>query len=79
MPLFKGKSQSIIGSNIAELRKSGKPEAQSVAIALREAGMGKSASRATKKVNAKSKSTLVAKAGGHPHGNLGGFLHKPKG
>lgn len=49
MPLLKGKSQSVISQNIRELRKSGKPEAQSVAIALDKAGKGKG-KKATKKV-----------------------------
>ena len=38
MPLFKGSSQSVISQNIRELRHSGKPEAQAVAIALNRAG-----------------------------------------
>lgn len=41
MPLFKGSSRSIVSQNIRELRKSGRPEAQSVAIALSKAGKGK--------------------------------------
>lgn len=38
MPLLTGSSKSIVGSNIRELRNSGKPEAQAVAIALGKAG-----------------------------------------
>lgn len=38
MPLKPGKSQKAISKNISELRHSGKPKAQSVAIALRTAG-----------------------------------------
>lgn len=38
MPLLKGNSRAIVSSNISELRKTGRPEAQAVAIALREAG-----------------------------------------
>lgn len=40
-PLMKGSSQSVISQNIKELRQSGRPEAQAVAIAMREAGKGK--------------------------------------
>lgn len=41
MPLLLGKSQSVISQNIAELRKSGRPEAQAIAIAMRTAGKGR--------------------------------------
>ncbi len=41
MPLKKGKSKKIISENIAELRNSGRPEKQSIAIALSEAGLSK--------------------------------------
>jgi hypothetical protein len=41
MPLKKGKSKSAISSNIAELRSTGRPEKQSIAIAMSEAGMSK--------------------------------------
>ncbi len=41
MPLAKGKSKKVISSNIAELRNSGYPEKQSVAIAMSEAGKSK--------------------------------------
>ena len=37
MPLKKGKSKKTISANISELRHSGRPERQSVAIALSEA------------------------------------------
>ena len=37
MPIVKGKSKKTISKNIAELKGSGRPEKQSVAIALNEA------------------------------------------
>ena len=36
MPLKKGKSKKVIGENIRELRHSGRPEKQSIAIAMSE-------------------------------------------
>jgi hypothetical protein len=41
MPLKKGKSNKVVSENIRELRKSGRPEKQAVAIALSEAGRSK--------------------------------------
>lgn len=41
MPLKKGKSKKVIGENIRELRHSGRPEKQSIAIAMSEAGKSK--------------------------------------
>jgi hypothetical protein len=41
MPLKKGKSKKVIGENISELRRSGRPEKQSIAIAMSEAGKSK--------------------------------------
>ncbi len=38
MPLKKGKSNKVVSENISELRHSGRPEKQSIAIALSEAG-----------------------------------------
>jgi hypothetical protein len=41
MPLLSGSSSSVVSANIRELRNSGRPEAQSVAIAMRKAGKAK--------------------------------------
>lgn len=41
MPLLKGSSDAIVSQNIRELRNSGKPEKQAVAIALSEARRSK--------------------------------------
>lgn len=41
MPLKKGKSNSVVSSNISELRHSGYPEKQAAAIAMSEAGRAK--------------------------------------
>jgi hypothetical protein len=41
MPLKKGASKTIIGSNITELIKSGRPKKQSIAIAYSTAGKSK--------------------------------------
>jgi hypothetical protein len=38
MPLKRGSSQATMSKNIAELRRSGRPEAQAVAIALSKSG-----------------------------------------
>lgn len=41
MPLKKGSSRKTISSNIRELRKSGRPQKQAIAIALSEARRSK--------------------------------------
>lgn len=41
MPLKKGKSNKVIGSNIKELESTGRSRKQSIAIALSEAGKSK--------------------------------------
>lgn len=45
MPLKKGKSSKTISSNISELRHSGYPEKQSIAIAMSKAGKSKTKSK----------------------------------
>lgn len=49
MPLKRGTSQPTISANIRELRKSGYPEKQSLAIALSQARSSKKKAPATKK------------------------------
>lgn len=41
MPLIKGKSKKVISENISELRNSGRPEKQAIAISMSEAGKSK--------------------------------------
>lgn len=41
MPLKKGKSKKTISSNIRELRHSGRPQKQAIAIAMSTAGKSK--------------------------------------
>ena len=65
MPLLKGTSQSVIGSNISELRHSGRPEAQSVAIALRTAGVAKPHPNRHKNLG----TFLKPRKDGKPHGS----------
>ena len=45
MPLKKGKSKKTVSSNIRELRHSGYPERQAVAIALHKAGKSRKKKR----------------------------------
>ena len=49
MPLKKGKSPKVVSANIRELKKSGKSQKQSVAIALSTARGGKKRAKKRKK------------------------------
>ena len=44
-PLKKGKSKKVVSENIRELRHSGYPERQSIAIAMSQAGKSKKKKR----------------------------------
>jgi hypothetical protein len=49
MPLLKGSGNDVVSSNISELRKSGYPEKQAVAISLQKAGKSNKNKRHVKK------------------------------
>lgn len=49
MPLKKGSSKKVIGSNIKKLRHEGYPEKQSIAISMSEAGKAKPKKKKIKK------------------------------
>ena len=61
MPLMKGSSEAAISYNIAELRKSGRPQDQAIAIALSKAGKSNKAKSTAKKVSKKSKDQVKVK------------------
>lgn len=61
MPLMSGKSDAVISSNISELRKSGRDERQSIAIAMRKAGKTKKAKSVAKKVAQPAKPGILIK------------------
>lgn len=48
MPIKKGKSKAVVSANISELMHSGRPQKQSVAIALKSAGKSKPTKRSKK-------------------------------
>ena len=49
MPLLHGSSKEVIGANISELRHSGYPEKQAIAIAYSKAGKSKKKKKKGKK------------------------------
>lgn len=48
MPLMKGSSKEVISQNIRELRNSGRPEKQAIAIAFSVAGKSKDKKKSKK-------------------------------
>lgn len=49
MPLKKGNSKKVIGQNIAELKRSGRPTDQAVAIAFSKAGKARGKGKGKKR------------------------------
>ena len=49
MPLKSGKSKKVVSENISELRHSGYPEEQSIAIAMSKAGKSRKDKKGKKK------------------------------
>lgn len=57
MPLKKGKSKKVVSENISELMHSGRPQKQSIAIAMKTAGLSRE-----DKDNAKSHKSAMNRA-----------------
>jgi hypothetical protein len=55
MPLKTGKSDKAVSANISELVKSGRPQKQAVAIAMRKAGRPKRSESGRRSVSGRSK------------------------
>ena len=49
MPLKKGKSRKVVSENIKELMSSGRPQTQSIAIALEKAGKARKGKKGKKR------------------------------
>ena len=61
MPLMSGDSDKAISYNIAELRRSGRPESQAIAIAMSHAGKAKKTKKIAKKVSKPEKPGIKVK------------------